>query len=339
MSGFTRATKSAAKARIGLYGVSGSGKTMHALSIARVLAGPGGSIALLDTEGGSASKYADLFEFDSNVMRKPYHPERFAKALDAAVAGGYDVFVCDGVSPFWNGEGGVMSIVDAAKKRGGGWAEGTPAHNKLVDAILTSPIHVVITVRAKAETVVENVNGKVTYRKLGVKMVQRDELDYELDVLLYLDLDNSATVEKSRKPDELGKNITRDDVPEWAVDFKGWLDSGTTPVVPAPKFEPAEEPAAPVAEQEPDPEREFVAGELPDDVVAAMAVVVPKGLRPAGKRIDELDERYLEFLVEKFSIPAADQLAEGEDHGAYVAVKAAAVLYGAWLKAQAEVAA
>jgi hypothetical protein len=232
MSGFTRATKTTAKARIGLYGVSGSGKTMHGLGIARVLAGPGGKIALLDTEGGSASKYADLFEFDSNEMRKPFHPERFAKCLDAAVKAGYDVLIADGISPFWNGEGGTLSIVDAAKKRGGGWADGSKENDKLIEAILTSPIHLVVTVRAKADVAVENVNGKVTYRKVGIKMIQRDELDYELDVLLYLDLDNSATVEKSRKPDELGRLISRDDVPEWAVGFKGWLDTGT-PADPA----------------------------------------------------------------------------------------------------------
>lgn len=296
MSGFTRATKSAAKARIGLYGVSGSGKTMHALSIARVLAGPDGSIALLDTEGGSASKYADLFEFDSNVMRKPYHPERFAKALDAAVAGGYDVFVADGVSPFWNGEGGVMSIVDAAKKRGGGWAEGTPAHNKLVDAILTSPIHVVITVRAKAETVVENVNGKVTYRKLGVKMVQRDELDYELDVLLYLDLDNSATVEKSRKPDELGRTIPVDDVVEWTSGFKGWLDSGTKPEAPI-AFDPATEPAPPVvalpADVEPEPTPDDDPEPVELDAEAAGEVVFTKDYSAKGRKVKDVKADYV----------------------------------------------
>lgn len=249
MSGFSRATKTTAKARLGVYGVSGSGKTMTSLILARALVGAEGKIALVDTEGGSASKYADLFEFDQNVMRKPFHPERFAKAVDAAVAGGYDVVIIDGASPFWEGEGGVLTIVDAAKKRGGGWADGTPAHNKLVEAILTCPIHIVVTMRAKAETIPETgQNGKVTFRKVGVKMVQRDGLDYEFDVLLYLDLDNSATVEKSRKPNELGVRVEPGQMIEWADGFREWLDAGV-PAPPPPVAATAE--PAPAAASEP----------------------------------------------------------------------------------------
>ena len=47
MSGFKRATKAAAKLRLGLIGPAGSGKTYTALRIAQ---GLGGKIAVIDTE-------------------------------------------------------------------------------------------------------------------------------------------------------------------------------------------------------------------------------------------------------------------------------------------------
>ena len=59
---FARATKSQAKLRLALFGPSGAGKTFTALRLAK---GIGGRVALIDTERGSASKYADRFEFDT----------------------------------------------------------------------------------------------------------------------------------------------------------------------------------------------------------------------------------------------------------------------------------
>ncbi|MGJ3562103.1 AAA family ATPase [Streptomyces sp. INA 01156] len=56
------ATKEQAKARIALTGPTGSGKTYSALVIGT---GIGDRIALIDTEHGSASKYADEFAFDT----------------------------------------------------------------------------------------------------------------------------------------------------------------------------------------------------------------------------------------------------------------------------------
>ena len=61
MSGFKKATKTQARARIALSGPAGSGKTYTALAWATAL---GKSIAFIDTERGSASLYADVFDFD-----------------------------------------------------------------------------------------------------------------------------------------------------------------------------------------------------------------------------------------------------------------------------------
>jgi len=60
---------------LALIGPSGSGKTTTALTIATDLA-PDGRITLIDTERGSASKYADLLRFDIGSVRAPPTPGR-----------------------------------------------------------------------------------------------------------------------------------------------------------------------------------------------------------------------------------------------------------------------
>ncbi len=254
MSGFQRAVKTTAKARVAFYGVGGSGKTMHALTLARVLAGPDGTIALLDAEGGSAGKYADLFDFDMQVQRPPFHPGRVAAGITAASEAGYSVFVADGISPYWSGSGGVLEIVDEAKKRGGGWADGTPAHLKMINALLDATIHVIFTIRAKSETIVEkDERGKTTIRKVGLKPDTREGIEYEVDALLYVDVaDNSITIEKTRIAKQLGLKIPVERGPEWATGFKAWLDEGTpAPAAPAAPVAAAAPPAAPPAASAP----------------------------------------------------------------------------------------
>ena len=60
--GFKKAVKTKQRLRLAIDGISGSGKTYTALAIA---SGMGGNIALIDSEHGSASLYADRFEFDT----------------------------------------------------------------------------------------------------------------------------------------------------------------------------------------------------------------------------------------------------------------------------------
>jgi hypothetical protein len=251
----TQATKKAAKARLMVYGVSGSGKTWTSLMIAERLCPPGGKIGLLDTEAGSASKYADEFTFFAQGMKPPFTPQRFVSVVDAAAAAGVDVFLIDGVSPFWSGKGGVLSIVDESRQRGpaGGWKDGTPAQQSIIEAIVNAPMHVIVTCRAKSETVIEQEPGKpATIRKVGMKPDQRDGFDYEFDVVLYLDLDHSAKIEKSRMPRQVGLTIEPDPtgtidpqpIAEWAGDFAGWLSSGEEVVAPPPAaVEPTGAPA------------------------------------------------------------------------------------------------
>jgi ABC-type oligopeptide transport system ATPase subunit len=200
---FKKATKERAKLRLGLVGPSGSGKTMTALRIARGLVGAEGRIAVRDSEHGSASKYADRFEFD--VIEPDSHsPQDYVDTIDAAAKAGYAVVILDSLSHAWMGKDGALEQVDrkAARSQGNtfvGWRDVTPLHNRMVDAIIGAPIHVIATMRSKTEWVLEeNERGKKVPRKIGMQPIQRDGMDYEFDVVADLDHDHRFVVGKTR---------------------------------------------------------------------------------------------------------------------------------------------
>lgn len=83
---FKKAERKQAKLRLALSGPSGSGKTTGALLIAK---GIGGKIAVLDTERGSASLYADLCDFDVVELGPPYTPENYINIIREAERAGY----------------------------------------------------------------------------------------------------------------------------------------------------------------------------------------------------------------------------------------------------------
>lgn len=224
---FAKATKQAAKGRVALDGPSGSGKTYTALTMAAVL---GDRVAVIDTEHGSASKYADLFTFDTLQLHR-YSPQILIEALTAAGGAGYDVVVIDSLSHFWMGTDGMLEQVDKAAKRSGGhgmsgWKEMRPIERQMVEAILAYPGHVICTLRVKTDWVEgENARGKRQMMKVGTKAEQREGLEYEFDIVASMDLSNELTVVKSRCPALSGEIVAQPGA-AFAETFKTWLDDG-----------------------------------------------------------------------------------------------------------------
>ena len=253
--GFKKATKAAAKLRLGLIGPAGSGKTMTALRIAH---GLGGRVAVVDTERGSASLYSgdrglafDVMELDT------YEVERFIGAIKDAVEGGYSTLIIDSLSHAWAGKGGILEFVDNAGKRnqGGGnfgaWRDATPRHNALVDAILGAPIHVICTLRSKVEYVVENVGGRNQVRKVGLQPVQRDGLEYEFTVVGDVTQDHDLVVTKTRAL-FLKDAVIKEAGEELGKRLAAWLSDGApapveSPATPATAVSPAAQGQAPAA--------------------------------------------------------------------------------------------
>jgi hypothetical protein len=198
---FKKAVKTEAKLRMAIAGPSGSGKTFSALKIATAM---GGSIAVIDTEHGSASKYADLFNFDVLDLDPPYHPDRFIDALNEAQAAGYKFVIIDSLSHAWNGPGGVLEIKEKfAQQREyndyTAWGPAGKIQQRLIEAIVSSNLHVIACMRSKTTYEVEkNDKGKSVPVKLGMQPIQRDGTEYEFDVALDMDIHNNAVVGKTR---------------------------------------------------------------------------------------------------------------------------------------------
>lgn len=222
---FQKATRKKQKARIALIGTSGSGKTYTALKMAKELA-HGGGIAVLDTEHGSASKYSgDVADFDVAEL-VTYSPQNYIDHIEGAADAGYPVLIIDSLSHAYSGKDGLLAQVD---KRGGqfsAWKDVTPMQHALVDAILSYPGHVIVTMRAKTEYVVEqNSKGKSAPRKVGLAPVQRDGMEYEFDITGMMDDQNNLTITKTRCS-RLANQVFSMPGAEIAQIIEAWLDDG-----------------------------------------------------------------------------------------------------------------
>ncbi|MFG3174885.1 AAA family ATPase [[Kitasatospora] papulosa] len=203
---FAPATRETAKARIALQGPGGSGKTKTALRMAERLA-DGGTIGVVDTERGSAKKYAivpgrpDLGGHEFGHMPMAYcSPENLIAAVKAAEEARIAVLVIDSWSHFWAGKGGLLARVEEesqkSSSRGGkftAWAPVNDLEQDMLDALLNFPGHVLVTMRTKNDYSME---GK-TVTKVGVKTVQREGSEYEFDVVIDM-IAGTGTVTKTR---------------------------------------------------------------------------------------------------------------------------------------------
>lgn len=227
-----KANKSQAKARVALMGPPGAGKTFSALSIARHL---GERVILIDTERGSASKYADEFDFDV-IELDSFNPKTYIEAIRAAEDAGANVIIIDSLSHAWMGKDGALEMVDRAASSSRNsftaWKDVTPLHNGLVDAILRSRAHVIATLRTKTEYVIEaNERGKLTPRKLGLGAVQRDGIEYEFDIVGVLDMDNNLTITKTRCRNLAPNETLPKPGKGFAETLTAWLSSGAPAMV------------------------------------------------------------------------------------------------------------
>lgn len=229
---FQKAERHKSRLRLGITGPSGSGKTYGALKVAK---GLGGKTAVIDTERGSASLYAHLHDFDVLELSPPYTPERFVEAVAAAEATGYEVLVVDSITHEWNGVGGCLELVDqiaTARFKGNSWSawnEVTPRHRSFLDALLRSPMHIIVTMRSKTETAQTEDNGRKRVVKLGMKAEQRDGFEYELTTVLDLVHDGHYALASK---DRTGL-FNRDPAPlseETGLMLLAWLESGDAPM-------------------------------------------------------------------------------------------------------------
>jgi hypothetical protein len=195
-----KAERVKSKLRLGLAGPSGSGKTMSALKVAK---GIGGPVCLIDTERGSGDLYANLYDYSVITLEPPFKPDILIEAIHAAEKAGFNVIIIDSLSHFWSDEGGILDQADKMQNSGKNrftlWADLTPQHRRLVNALLNSPKHIIGTMRSKQEYAMETDDkGKASVKKLGLAPVQREGMEYEFTVFFDISQDHYAKTTKDR---------------------------------------------------------------------------------------------------------------------------------------------
>jgi hypothetical protein len=223
-----KAQKSKSKLRIGLAGVSGSGKTYSALLLASGMT-EWDKVCIIDTENGSADLYDGLGSYNVITLKAPFSPERYIEAIKTAEQAGMEVVIIDSITHEWDGEGGCLDMLDKLGGRFQDWGKVTPRHNKFIQTILQSPVHIITTVRKKQDyAMVQDASGKMKVEKKGLKEITREGFEYELTLSFELSHNHLANTSKDRtslfmdKPEFL---ITA----ETGKTLKEWADKGIVP--------------------------------------------------------------------------------------------------------------
>lgn len=224
-----KAERKKAKLRLGIAAPSGAGKTYSALLLGF---GLGGKVGLIDTEHGSGDLYAHLGDYDIINIEAPYTVTKYTQAIKAFEEAGYSTIIIDSLSHAWAGDGGLLDKQGKMADRGtnsfAAWRTITPEHNALVDAMLRSPCHIIATMRAKQEYVLElNDKGKQTPKKVGLAPVQREGMEYEFTVMLDVDMNHIASASKDRTSLFDGQFFKISE--ETGTKLNAWLETGIEP--------------------------------------------------------------------------------------------------------------
>lgn len=247
---FQKVERLKSKLRLALTGVSGSGKTLGGLYIAYGMTGDWNKIALIDTEHERARLYANrpdlgTGEFLYCPMSPPYSPDRYKALVKEAadIVGPDGIVIVDSFSHAWNNEGGVLDVKDKIASRQGqtsytAWNEAGKLQNSLVNTILAVDCHTIVTMRSKMDYVMEaDDRGKQKPVKVGLAPVQREDTEYEFDIVLDIARNHIATASKDVTfLDTYGDVINI----ELGQKLKTWLETGADPMPKKPAETPSQ---------------------------------------------------------------------------------------------------
>lgn len=231
---FAPAVKAGAYARVALVSQDDPAATLAALRIAQ---GFGDPIGLIDTNARAASKYADMFTFDSMALEE-CDPRTLTWACAAAADAGYRSLVVASLSSFWSGRGGMLEAVDREVRRAGaqprgnssppvdkntGWNVMRPHERTMHDALRYYPGNIIVTVRQRVDYVVSvDEGGRAVPRAVGTQPDQANGWDHHFDQVITLLDGDTWQVTRSRAPELTGRIVEQPGV-ELAETIGKWL--------------------------------------------------------------------------------------------------------------------
>ena len=223
-----KAQRKKVKLRLNISAPSGAGKTYSSLLMAKGLCGNWSKIAVIDTENGSSSLYSDLGEFSVIDLVAPYTPEKYTQALKICEDAGMEVVIIDSTTHEWACLIEENELLAQSKFRGNtwsAWSQTTPRHDRFIQSILQSNVHVITCTRSKMETIMTD-DKKV--KKVGMKDVQREGWEYELTISLNIDRDTHRAI-ASKDRTNLFENVNPFIITEeTGKQIANWCDSGVS---------------------------------------------------------------------------------------------------------------
>lgn len=232
--------------KIGLEGLSGSGKTYTALRLAFAMrrAGIGKRIVVADSENESAGLYdgvhidGETWQYETcAIPHESQNPVGYTEVYEYLVAQGYDIIIIDSMTHAWKGALNRVDEIGARNKGdkfGSGWRVVTPEQERMMQVLTNTRAHLITTTRVKGDYEHSTEGGKTRIKKVAMKADQRDGLEYEYDCVVRLDNEEHiAVVEKVRGCTLMdGKSGKRPGPEFWQPLFAWWLSAeAVVPVV------------------------------------------------------------------------------------------------------------
>ncbi|WP_061138706.1 AAA family ATPase, partial [Caballeronia fortuita] len=194
---FELAEREGARIVIGLAGVSGSGKTRTGLELGHGLVrGDTSKIGFVCTENRRGRLFARVLkDADGNVKKffihdlyAPFSPQRYIDVIEGAANAGFEVLIIDSISHEWEGTGGCEEIANppGSNLKISKWNDAKAEHKRFMNALLSSPMHIIACMRAREKTKMERVNGKTEYVPQGIQPICEKNFPFELTVSIMM---------------------------------------------------------------------------------------------------------------------------------------------------------
>lgn len=221
------ARRTGSKVVIGIAGISGSGKTLTALYLARGMVDSPEEIGFLDTENRRGSLYADVLDgqFMIGDLYPPFSPQRYSQAIKEFQDAGVKVLVIDSVTHEWEGEGGCEDIANNTNSRMADWKKAKFEHKKFMNTLLQSDMHIICCIRAREKTDFRNPSKPVS---LGIQPITEKNFMFEMTASMLMH-DSGMRQEFLKVPEALkpafgaGNNYLGNETGRF---IRQWVDAG-----------------------------------------------------------------------------------------------------------------